>query len=645
MKSKTATKTIRPFVAVAFLCGATSCVAGQTFNFEQHIRPIFREHCLSCHNSQKQSGGLSLETYAELMAGGSSGEVVYAGELDSSRLWALVNHDEEPTMPPNQEKLPADRLASLRQWIEMGLLERADSTPHRPQKVISLTMAAEAGSAKETPGTMPSGIFRQPVTVSQTPGAVLSLAASPTAPLLAVGGPRQIVLFHLDNQQLLGILSFPEGSPLALRFSRDGRWLIAGGGRGGLHGFAAIYDVRDGRRVQTVGDELDCVLTADMDVTCQQIAIGGPTRLARVYDVAQANLRYEINKHTDWVMDLEFSPNGQLLATAGRQGDLFVWEAEHGREYQTLEGHPASITALSWRGDSQLLATASEDGSIRLWNTEQAKPVRSWQAHAGGVLDVDFDRQGRVLSAGRDRHVRLWDATGKALADFPPLDDIAVEAAIGHSSQRAIGGDWQGHLVVWSVDPPAQLASLVTNPVSLEMRVRQAERALQAARQQRRDRLAALQRSGTTIDTTRGQYEDQLNQLVAATQDLESQRLSAENQSEDLDLSEQETQLQQREREVGRLAALARQQELDEQAIRQAIAEAERAILENENRWQVAVAEWNSFRQHIQVLRQRVEEATATVEETQQKLADAQLELDLFQQSFPSQNEDSGEAD
>src|SRR5215208_5839183 len=78
--------------------------------YDDHVRPILREHCFTCHSIDKQESGLQLDTYAKMMAGGSSGEIVIAGDLGSSRLWALVSHAEDPKMPPKQDKLPAAKL-------------------------------------------------------------------------------------------------------------------------------------------------------------------------------------------------------------------------------------------------------------------------------------------------------------------------------------------------------------------------------------------------------------------------------------------------------------------------------------------------------------------------------------------------------
>src|SRR5699024_7675934 len=126
------------FVLAAAIClSFTSLAAAQEakpaapmaakITYDEHVRPILREHCFSCHSVDKQESGLSLDTYQKAMAGGSSGEIVIAGDLGSSRLWALVSHAEEPKMPPRQDKLPAAKLDLISKWIEQGAPENAGS--------------------------------------------------------------------------------------------------------------------------------------------------------------------------------------------------------------------------------------------------------------------------------------------------------------------------------------------------------------------------------------------------------------------------------------------------------------------------------------------------------------------------------------
>ena len=53
--------------------------------------------------------------------------MVEPGDPDSSRLWALVSHAEEPKMPPKQDKLPAAKLDVIKAWIAGGALENTGS--------------------------------------------------------------------------------------------------------------------------------------------------------------------------------------------------------------------------------------------------------------------------------------------------------------------------------------------------------------------------------------------------------------------------------------------------------------------------------------------------------------------------------------
>ena len=67
---------------------------GDKINYEEHVRPIFADRCLSCHNPDKAKGGLDLSTYSATMQGGSSGEIVNSGDPNGSRLYLSVTHKE-----------------------------------------------------------------------------------------------------------------------------------------------------------------------------------------------------------------------------------------------------------------------------------------------------------------------------------------------------------------------------------------------------------------------------------------------------------------------------------------------------------------------------------------------------------------------
>ncbi len=94
-------------------------MSGDEF-FERKVRPLFVQHCYSCHAKGQKKGGLSLADRAGLLAGGESGAVVALEKPDESLLIAAVEHRGGTEMPPNG-KLSDGEIAALRKWIQLGL--------------------------------------------------------------------------------------------------------------------------------------------------------------------------------------------------------------------------------------------------------------------------------------------------------------------------------------------------------------------------------------------------------------------------------------------------------------------------------------------------------------------------------------------
>ncbi|VTS05608.1 c-type cytochrome domain-containing protein [Tuwongella immobilis] len=457
--------------AVAWTLLPTTGVAADKkakINYDEHILPIFREKCMACHNGDKQSGGLDLSTYSALMQGGASGDVVKAGDPDASRLYTLTAHTEEPKMPPRSPRIADESIATLKQWIVQGLLEKGNSKPIAIKPKADVTLSSITRGRPEGPPPMPTTKLRlDPVVVAPRPNAVIALAASPWAPLIAVGGQKQVLLYNTDTMQLVGVLPFQYGLPTVLRFSRNGSLLLAGGGRGGQSGKVVVWNVKTGETIIEVGNETDSVLAADISADQTLIALGGPNKMVRVYSTKDATLQYEMKKHTDWIYSVEFSPDGVLLATADRTGGLLVWEAANGREFYNLRGHTAGITDMSWRDDSNVLATTSEDSTVRLWEMENGSNFKTFGAHGGGSQGVKFSHDNRLVTNGRDRTPKIWDQNGGQQRAFEAVPDVGLRVAITHENAKLIATDWTGMVKVYNVADGKVLGTLSANPPTL----------------------------------------------------------------------------------------------------------------------------------------------------------------------------------
>jgi mono/diheme cytochrome c family protein len=97
--------------------------------FVKEVRPILVKHCLDCHGGKATKAGLDLSDRQPLTKSGVLGD-----KAQTSRLYKVLTHVEEPHMPHMAAKLPDDLIAKISRWIELGapydkpLVERAAVT-------------------------------------------------------------------------------------------------------------------------------------------------------------------------------------------------------------------------------------------------------------------------------------------------------------------------------------------------------------------------------------------------------------------------------------------------------------------------------------------------------------------------------------
>jgi hypothetical protein len=471
------TSRLGQLMALLLMITIKAAAADAPPTFEGDVLPILREKCCSCHNSDKKKGGLDLTSHGQAMAGGSSGEVIAAGDPDGSYLWQVVTHASEPKMPPESDRLSDATLDVIKRWIAAGAIDKAGGQPMaRKTSAIALTAA---GIAKpEGPPVMPPRLPLDVVTHGRRATTVTALATSPHGAAAAIGGRKQVLLYHGGSLDFLGVLPFPEGVAKAVRFTRNGKLLLAAGGVAAKSGRVVVWDVATAARVAEVGDEFDEVLAADISPDQRLVALGGPSKVVRLLATADGTVAGEIRRHTDWITALEFSPDGRLLATGDRAGSLHLWETRGTRDAGVLKGHTAAVTAVAWRPDGGVVASSSEDGTVRLWDPKEAKQVKSLAAHGGGTESLVWLADGRLATTGRDKRVRLWKADGALEREMAALAEIGTRVAATADGGRILAGDWGGGVTVFTAADGKPAGTIDTNPPKLETRLRAAERVL-----------------------------------------------------------------------------------------------------------------------------------------------------------------------
>jgi WD40 repeat protein len=226
-----------------------------------------------------------------------------------------------------------------------------------------------------------------------------------------------------DGKEGLSLYPFPAGEPkpLAIKgrllaFTPDGKTLLTADGSS-----VTLWDWPAGTRRQSIslpGEAQSAVVSPDG----RMAVVGVSGRTAAVLNLASGAVR-ELPAKLHWFDHAAgFAPGGRVVCGTVGTPSAEAWVLGTGGRVRQFEqprakgpGHFYQLS-LAVSPDGRKTATCQSDGGIAVYETATGQLLAQFHGHRDSAISVAWAGSDRVLSAGSDHQVLVWDASLRTLA-------------------------------------------------------------------------------------------------------------------------------------------------------------------------------------------------------------------------------------
>jgi uncharacterized membrane protein/mono/diheme cytochrome c family protein len=128
--------------------------------YQEIIQPLLQNKCYSCHNKNKQKGGLRMDEQALLLKGGKNGLVLIPGkalESDLIKRISLPREDDDHMPPKEKPQLTEKEIALLHWWVTVGAsFDKKVKQLEQPEAIKPLLAALENAPEKKASAAIPA---------------------------------------------------------------------------------------------------------------------------------------------------------------------------------------------------------------------------------------------------------------------------------------------------------------------------------------------------------------------------------------------------------------------------------------------------------------------------------------------------------
>lgn len=444
-------------------------------SYAREVAEILEGKCAGCHSEVLSEGKLRLDSVAAMLKGGKHGPALVSGKANESLLFKMAAHRVDPVMPPKDkpanQPLTPEELGLLQLWIDAGAKDDSSEVgapraielgdlPSGVHPINALDMTADGklvavGRANRVlVYDVDSGL--RIASLGGHKDIVQSVRFRPDGRALAAGSYQVVTRWNLPKTGVSKTMAGHVGPVRAMAAKADGSWLATAGDDRSIQ----VWDLAQGKPSRTISGSTSPILSLALSADGRTLAAGGADGTIRLLDASDWRPIADL-KGDGPVLGVAFSLASRRVAATSPDGALRIWTLTRERmpagEPSVCPGHTGPILALASAPDDRTFATGGEDKTVRLWHAEDGKAL-GVSAVSGPARAVAFDPVAGQIACGLDGAVALIDRDGTTLGRLDGLHAPVTSVSWNSDGSRLAASTQSGGVKIWDASGRAVAA-------------------------------------------------------------------------------------------------------------------------------------------------------------------------------------------